>query len=369
PVGTTTNTFVVTDGAGLQSTCSFDVTINDTEAPIANCAAPFTIQLDATGNASITVGDIDAGSTDACGIATTTIDKSTFTCADVGPNTITLTVTDVNGNVSTCTTVVTVEDNVAPVANCAAPFTIQLDATGNASITVGDIDAGSTDACGIATTTIDKSTFTCADVGPNTITLTVTDVNGNVSTCTTVVTVEDNVAPIANCAAPFTIQLDATGNASITVGDIDAGSTDACGIATTTIDKSTFTCADVGPNTITLTVTDVNGNVSTCTTVVTVEDNVAPVANCAAPFTIQLDATGNATITAADIENGSTDNCGIATTTIDKSTFTCADVGPNTITLTITDLNGNVSTCTSTVTVTDPLSACNQFPVAVCQPV
>ncbi|MCZ4320386.1 HYR domain-containing protein, partial [Aequorivita viscosa] len=33
------------------------------------------------------------------------------------------------------------------------------------------------------------------------------------------------------------------------------------------------------------------------------------------------------------------------------------------------DVNGNVSTCTSTVTVTDPLSACNQFPVAVCQPV
>src|SRR5690606_28506070 len=147
------------------------------------------------------------GSTDACGIASTSIDITAFTCADVGPNTVTLTVTDNNGNTSTCTTIVTVVDNVAPVANCAAPFTIQLDANGDASITVADIENGSSDACGIASTSIDITAFTCADVGPNTVTLTVTDVNGNISTCTTIVTVEDNVAPVANCVAPFTIQL------------------------------------------------------------------------------------------------------------------------------------------------------------------
>src|SRR5690606_26289522 len=116
-----------------------------------------------------------------------------------------------------CTTIVTLEDSFAPIANCAAPFTVQLDASGNASITVSDINNGSADNCGIANLTIDKDTFDCSDVGANTITLTVTDVHGNVSTCTTIVTVEDNIAPIANCAAPFTVQLDASGNASITV--------------------------------------------------------------------------------------------------------------------------------------------------------
>ncbi|TXD71193.1 HYR domain-containing protein, partial [Aequorivita antarctica] len=160
PVGTTTNTFVTTDASGNTASCSFDVIINDNEAPVANCAAPFTIQLDINGMASITVADIENGSTDNCGVATTTIDISDFTCADVGPNTVTLTVTDVNGNSSTCTTVVTVEDNVAPVANCAAPFTIQLDANGEASITVADIENGSTDACGIASTSIDVTDFT-----------------------------------------------------------------------------------------------------------------------------------------------------------------------------------------------------------------
>ncbi|GEQ85498.1 hypothetical protein ULMS_10060 [Patiriisocius marinistellae] len=360
-IGPNTVTLTVIDVNGNMSTCTTIVTVEDMVAPIANCAAPFTVQLDVNGMASITVADIENGSTDACGIATTTIDVMDFTCADVGPNTVTLTVTDVNGNMSTCTTIVTVEDMVAPVVNCAAPFTVQLDAAGMASITVADIDNGSTDACGIATTTIDVTDFTCADVGPNTVTLTVTDVNGNISTCTTIVTVEDNVAPVANCAAPFTVQLDAAGIASITVADIDNGSNDACGIASTTIDVTDFTCADVGPNTVTLTVTDVNGNISTCTTIVTVEDNVAPVANCAAPFTVQLDAAGIASITVADIDNGSTDACGIASTTIDVMDFTCADVGPNTVTLTVTDVNGNISTCTTIVTVEDSVA-----PVALC---
>ncbi|MEX2597798.1 MAG: LamG domain-containing protein, partial [Salibacteraceae bacterium] len=175
--------------------------------------------------------------------------------------------------------------NTSPVAVCTAPFTIQLDANGEASITVNDIDDGSFDPCGIDSITIDKSTFTCADVGPNTITLTITALNGNTDTCTTIVTVEDTIDPVAQCVAPFTIQLDVNGQASITPAMIDNGSTDNCAIASLTLDTTDFTCADLGANTVTLTVTDTNGNTATCTTVVTVEDTVAPEAICAAPFT------------------------------------------------------------------------------------
>ena len=35
PIGTTTNTFVVTDASGLTATCSFDVIIADNEDPTA----------------------------------------------------------------------------------------------------------------------------------------------------------------------------------------------------------------------------------------------------------------------------------------------------------------------------------------------
>src|SRR5690606_30577138 len=53
----------------------------------------------------------------------------TFTCNEIGDNIINLVVTDVNGNISTATSTVTVEDNVAPVA-IAKDITVQLDETG-----------------------------------------------------------------------------------------------------------------------------------------------------------------------------------------------------------------------------------------------
>ena len=126
PVGTTTNTYVVTDGSGNTATCSFDVTVSDTEAPIAVCDN-ISVTLDGAGSASITVADIDGGSTDNCAIATTTIDITTFDCSNVGANNVTLTVTDIYGNVGTCVSVVTVVDAVAPIALC-QNITIQLDA-------------------------------------------------------------------------------------------------------------------------------------------------------------------------------------------------------------------------------------------------
>jgi len=276
---------------------------------------------------------------------------------------VTLTATDINGNTGTCTTTVTVEDNINPTADCTADFTIPLDDTGVASITADDINVNSNDECGIASTDIDVTSFDCDDIGtPVTVTLTVTDNSGNTATCTTDVTVEDTVVPDVQCVPDFTLQLDDTGNANIVANDIDNGSTDACGISSTVIDLTAFTCGDVGANTVTLTVTDNNGNTDTCITIVTVEDSVDPDAQCAADFTIQLDGAGNASITDADIEDGSTDACGIASTIADVTSFDCNNVGTNTVTLTATDINGNTGTCTTTVTVEDNIN-----PTAICQ--
>jgi hypothetical protein len=90
-----------------------------------------------------------------------------------------------------------------------------LDATGNATITPAQVNNGSNDACGIANLSLDITTFNCANVNGNTVTLTVTDVNNNVSTCTAQVTIEDTINPIALCQN-VTVQLDATGNGSTT---------------------------------------------------------------------------------------------------------------------------------------------------------
>ena len=288
-----------------------------------------------------------------------TLSQTDFDCTDVGANTVTLTVTDDNSNVSTCTATITVQDIINPTAIC-QDLTVQLDASGAATITAAQVDNGSSDNCGIATMTLDNSSFDCTDVGANTVTLTVTDDNSNVSTCTATITVEDNVAPTAICQ-DLTVQLDANGAATITAAQVDNGSSDNCSVATTTLSKTDFDCTNVGANTVTLTVTDDNSNVSTCTATITVQDNINPTAICQ-NLTVQLDASGAASITAAQVDNGSFDNCGIATMTLDNSSFDCTDVGANTVTLTVTDDNSNVSTCTATITVED-----NVAPTAICQ--
>ncbi|SER11255.1 HYR domain-containing protein, partial [Hyunsoonleella jejuensis] len=358
PLGDTTVTWIVTDSATNTAQCNQTVTVIDNEDPVAACQN-ITVQLDATGNATITAAQIDNGSTDNCGIASLDLDVDTFDCSNVGTNPVVLTVTDNSGNTATCNATVTVQDNINPIAIC-QDITVQLDATGNATITAAQIDNGSNDTCGIQSLAIDVDTFDCSNVGANTVTLTVTDGNGNASDCTATVTVQDITPPVAICQ-DITIQLDAAGNASIAAADIDNGSNDACGIQSLAIDVDTFDCSNVGANTVTLTVTDGNGNASDCTATVTVQDITPPVAICQ-DITIQLDAAGNATIAAAQIDNGSNDACGIQSLAIDVDTFDCSNVGANTVTLTVTDGNGNASDCTATVTVQDITP-----PVAICQ--
>jgi hypothetical protein len=357
-VGTLTATLTVTDGSSNTATCTSTVTVIDSISPTAACQN-ITVNLDATGNITIAGIDIDGGSTDNCSALTYGASTTAFTCADLGSNSVTLTVTDASGNTSTCVALVTIADNLAPTATC-QNITVYLDGSGSATITAGDVDGGSTDNCTTVSTGIDISSFTCADLGTNAVTLTATDGSSNSATCTATVTVMDSTSPTASCQN-LTVYLDGTGNASITSGDVDAGSTDNCSSVTTGIDISSFACADLGTNTVTLTATDGSANTATCTATVTVIDSTSPTAVCQ-NITVSLDATGNVTIAATDINNGSSDNCTGLTYSASATTFSCADIGTNSVTLTVTDASGNTSTCVAVVTVQDVLA-----PTALCQ--
>ena len=73
-------------------------------------------------------------------------------------------------------------------------------------------------------------------------------------------------------------------------------------------------------------------------------------------ISVQLDGTGNVSILPADIDNGTTDNCTPTNELqfeLDTDSFTCADLGDNTVTLTVTDNDGNSGSETATVTVED----------------
>ena len=103
------------------------------DTPPVALASNLSVVLDSNGSVSITAADVDGGSTDACGIASLSVSPSSFTCANVGPNTVTLVATDLSGNSSTATAVVTVSDVTPPVA-LASNLSVVLDANGNVDI-------------------------------------------------------------------------------------------------------------------------------------------------------------------------------------------------------------------------------------------
>ncbi|MCB9291219.1 MAG: T9SS type A sorting domain-containing protein, partial [Lewinellaceae bacterium] len=269
-------TLTVTDAFDNQATCNATITVADDDNPC--CAAPaaackpFTAVL-AGGSVTLTAGDVDGGSTYECGLQSMTVSPNTFTCADAGPQTVTLTVTDINNESSACNAQVMVKDETPPVARC-KNITIELNANGQASITAVQVNNGSTDNCGLLGLSLNRTSFGCADVGMRNVLLTATDAAGNSHSCVSTVIVQDNTDPEALCQNT-TIQLDAGGSASLTAGEVDGGSNDACGIGARTLSRTAFTCDDLlGPRVVTLTITDVNNNSADCTANVWVRDDI-----------------------------------------------------------------------------------------------
>jgi predicted outer membrane repeat protein len=352
-------TYTAQDASGNLSTCFTTITLEDSTRPDALCRTA-TIFLDGGGNAAITAASVDDASTDNCGIAAMSVSRTNFTCADVPGVFVTLTMSDVSGNVNSCQAFVRVIDSVAPVPVC-RDTVIYINFSGVANLTPSNLDDGSTDNCVLDSMWISQSLFSCADTGANSVTLSLIDADTNLSTCISIVTILDTIAPQAVCS-DTTFYLNLAGIATVNPAIFGVNSFDNCTYFDTSyVDTATFTCAQTGVHVIELFVVDVNGRVDSCTGNVTILDSLRPNALCnnIAPI---LSPGGTVTITAAQVDNGSTDNCGIATVGISQSAFTCADVGPNNVVLTVTDVFGNVGTCTAVVTVTDTVS-----PVATCQ--
>ena len=352
-------TLAVSDVNDNTAQCTATVTIVDDTAPNAMCKN-INLPLDASGNASISTYDIDNGSNDACAtFIDVDISKTSFDCTDLGANTVTMTLTDEHNNVSSCQSVITVIDNIAPDAQC-QDVVVEIGPEGYVNTVNGEMDNGSSDACGIKSASTTKETFTCADVGVNHHTYTVTDFSNNSASCDYTVTVLDNTPPVAICK-DVTVWLSASGNAGIAATAVDNNSSDVCGVASIEVNQTNFDCSHVGTNTVTLTVTDVNSNTAACDATVTLVDNTSPDIVCQ-DMTVYLDATGEVSLPELDYDNGSSDICGIQIYALSRNKFYCTDIGANPVVYTVTDVNGNSSSCNTTITVLDEIA-----PIALCK--
>ncbi len=101
--------------------------------------------------------------------------NSTFA---IGTTTVTVTATDVKGNVSTKTFTVTVRDTTAPALTVSSNVTVEAPNATGATVTYGAATA--TDAVGPVTITYSQASGTLFPIGTTTVTVTATDGAGNV---------------------------------------------------------------------------------------------------------------------------------------------------------------------------------------------
>ena len=354
-----------TDGTNVSAATATTVTVQDVTDPVAT-AQDITVQLDANGAATITAAQIDNGSSDNCSIAGTSLDITSFDCSDVGsPVTVTLTVTDPSGNSDTATATVTVEDNVSP--SITAPGQVNANTSsygGTCSVTASSLFLGSpttSDNCSVASVTNDAPSS--YPLGTTVVTWTVTDASGITATATQSVVVTDDQIPTTPTFANSSFQL-SLGSVDVGVADLSISSSDNCtasGDLTIEISRTagagtwgstvTFVCADATGafQPIYVRATDASGNVSANGVGYVTITDPSVLQAIGQDVTVVLDASGNGTLTAAEVNNGSQGNC-FSTLSISQTAFDCSDVGANSVNLTISDgTNSDVVAVTVTV--------------------
>jgi hypothetical protein len=111
-IGTTRVTATALNSAGFDS-CSFNVTVKDTQPPVITCPANITKPND-PGKCGAVV-TFAATATDNCSKVTVTYNHAPGSFFDVGTTTVAATATDSSGNKSTCSFTITVNDVEPPV--------------------------------------------------------------------------------------------------------------------------------------------------------------------------------------------------------------------------------------------------------------
>ncbi|MFK8006772.1 MAG: HYR domain-containing protein [Saprospiraceae bacterium] len=373
PVGTSTVTYTATDDDGNTATCTFDITVSDTEAPefITTLPADETVECDAIPAPFVVIPMMHTADncTESMNITVDYMeDIIDVVCANTYTIVRTWTITDEAGNSAEHKQKVYVQDTTAPTFTVPADVTIECDEDTTPANT-GDV-TDQMDNCSapadivVAFTDVDDLTGCGGYTGTITRTWTATDECGNVTTKVQVITIEDTTGPDAVCQN-ITVELDANGEVVISANQINNGSSDNCAAAsalTLALSQSSFTCADIGDNLVTLTVTDPCGNIGTCVATVTVEDNIAPAITCPDDIIVHLDPGACEQVLSFDVL--ATDNCDVTISQI-SGLYGSGDGfpigGPYVLTYEATDDGGNTAQCSFSVTVFEYVPTSNDL--------
>ena len=331
-------TVTVTDANGCTATQSF--TITQPTVLNATAGAQTNVSCNSGTNGSATVAV--TGGTPGYTYSWAPSGGTAATATGLAAGTYTVTVTDANGCTDTQAFTITQPLTLVTSAVQDFPATCVENSDGGATVTA----AGGTLPYTYAWDNSEATASATALTAGNHI-VTVTDANGCTATANVTISFSDTVAP-----APTVANLpDITAQCSVTEADVPVPTaTDECAGTIVVTHNATFPITAQGTTVITWTYEDVNGNTTTQTQNVVIDDTAAPVPTIANLPVITM----QCQVLTTDIPvPTATDNCAgaLVATTTDPLLYTA--LGTYTITWSYDDGNNNITTQTQTVVVTE----------------
>lgn len=386
----------VTDCYGNANSCMVNATIEENSAPSIVCPTSVTLDCGQDYTDLNLTGEPTAQ--DGCGFITPTYnDLVNLNSCNTGTITRTWTVADNQGLNSNCQQTITIVDNTPLIVNFPPDYTAPA-CTQPSDLDPSDLPTGYNAPtyvnkdCEQPAVNVSDQFFQVAPPACFKIIRTWTVIDWCVYnpensstegyyTDTQIIIVMDNDAPVVDCPEDFSVSTNGVEcTASVTLPQPTA--TDCSNNIQTFVNSNLgagfgpFNGVTPGIYTANYTISDGCGNTSICQTNIEVIENNLPTPYCVAGLTIELspvDTNGDGEtdngivdIWASDFDAGSYDNCGGTVqlslspdVTHHTQDYTCADLGANTVTLYVTDENGNQDYCQTILFVESVPNVCN----------
>jgi len=376
PVGTTTNTFVVTAANSQTASCTFTVTVTDNQPPTIICPTNIAKNTDAGQCSAVTTYTVTAS--DNCAYTLTRTSPSgtaSGSAFPLGTTNVAWSVSDAGGNATSCAFTVTVTDNAPPTIICPTNIAKNTDAGQCSAVTAYTVTASDNCAYTLTRTspagTASGSAF---PLGITNVAWSVSDAGGNATSCAFTVTVTDAQLPSITCPANIVRNTDANLCTAVvnyttpTYSDNCAGG----GAAIVPPSLPSGSAFSKGVTMVSWKATDAAGNTAICQFTVTVNDAQAPTISCPANKTQGTDPNACTAAVTYATPTG-TDNCGLpsgqpawvsggsAPTPSGANSISIFPKGMTTVVWRATDAAGLTKTCTFRVTVND-----TENPVITC---
>ncbi len=371
-------TLSINDESGNTGNCAFNVNIIDNLDPTITCPPTTTVSTDASCNYALADFSSSASASDNCTAAIDLVYAQSPTPGStlgLGTTPITITVTDLNGNQNNCSFSLDVVDALAPTVSCPSNQNIIADASCEGLLGDYTSMAIPIDNCtSVGNITIQQSPIVGTTIFTDTpVTITVTDESGNSGNCVFNALLIDTISPSVTCPSGQT--LSTNGSCQYTVPDFSstvAGTDNCSAFGDMTISQNPPAgSTEDGITSVFITLIDEQGNSSSCVTLLTPDDIVAPTITCPNPPIANAGSSCDYALLNYGTIASVVDNCPNFTIDQTPAPGTIVNPGQNSITLVVTDAGGNTDQCTFNLTVVenvDPTISC-PADISSCDPV